>query len=287
MKKAPILSKTIFLSYIINIVQLIIITCLIILHLSDPLQGTDSIPLIILIIITLTNSVISIRYVYTQRQTSEKNQMLTESISQIEALNKSLRSQRHDFINHLQVVHSLIEFEEYHETKNYIEKIYSDIQKISKVMRTSKPAINALLQAKLIYCEKQGIVMDINIHSTLEKLSVPPWELCRVLGNLIDNSAFALKETSGEKHIEVNINEDIKFFTFRVIDNGCGISSELSEKIFETGFTTKGSLGQGMGLSIVKEILETMDGSISLSTSDGKTCFTITLPKSNMKTELS
>ena len=70
------------------------------------------------------------------------------SYRNMENLNRTLRSQRHDYMNHLQVVISMIELEEYDNLKEYLEPVYLDIQKTGKALKTSKPAVNALLSAK-------------------------------------------------------------------------------------------------------------------------------------------
>ena len=64
-----------------------------------------------------------------------------------------------------------------------------------------------------------------------------------------------------------------------IVDNGNGISSEVKEKIFEPKFTTKSS-GMGLGLGIVKNIIESHEGSIKCISKIKKgTTFVITLPK--------
>lgn len=64
-------------------------------------------------------------------------------------------------------------------------------------------------------------------------------------------------------------------------DNGIGISEENKEKIFEPKFTTKTS-GMGLGLGMVKNIVETYNGSITFTSQPGEgTIFTVTFPKEN------
>ena len=63
------------------------------------------------------------------------------------------------------------------------------------------------------------------------------------------------------------------------MDNGSGIPSEIKDKIFEPRFTTKTS-GMGLGLGIVKNIIESHNGSIDyISKIDKGTTFTIIIPK--------
>ncbi len=241
---------------------------------------------ILLVLITLTaliNSFIAIRSRYDLKHADIQYSLLKDSLSQVENLNNTLRAQRHDFMNNLQVVHSLMEMEEYSDAMDYIGKVYTDIQKVSRVLKTANPAINALLQAKTLSCEKRGITLKLDVSSRMENLPIPSWELCRVLGNLIDNSISALVEHSKPdtlKQIEVELFENLKVYGLRVKNNGPAIPSNLYSRIFETGFTTNASKGgEGMGLAIVKELLTNYNGSISVTSSENATVFDGQIPK--------
>jgi signal transduction histidine kinase len=62
-------------------------------------------------------------------------------------------------------------------------------------------------------------------------------------------------------------------------DSGCGISPDISERIFQPFFTTKpAGEGSGLGLDIVRKIVEKHQGTITFASVSGKTTFTVTLP---------
>ncbi|MBO6010274.1 MAG: Spo0B domain-containing protein, partial [Oscillospiraceae bacterium] len=115
-----------------------------------------------------------------------------DSISALAELNSTLRAQRHDFLNHLQVVYTLVDLKKYDDANAYIEKVYGDIQKVGSVMRTSIPSVNAILHAKQMMCASRGIDVECDVRTTLAELPMEDWEFCRVLGNIIDNSIHAL-----------------------------------------------------------------------------------------------
>ena len=85
-----------------------------------------------------------------------RTQELEEAYSQLEDLNREMRAQRHDFMNHIQVVYSLIEMNEPGEAMAYMDKIYGDMQRVSRMMRTACPAVNALIQAKVVEASQRG-----------------------------------------------------------------------------------------------------------------------------------
>lgn len=234
----------------------------------------------VIIFVTLfINSFLAVRNVIALSYTDDQYEMLKKTLEQVESLNKTLKSQRHDFMNHLQVVHGLMEMEEYNDAEDYIHQVYSDIQKVNKVMKTSIPAVNALLQAKLLDCEKWDIDTRLEVTSRLDDLKVPSWEMCRVLGNIIDNAVFALKEKEENKSIVIKISEDLKSYWFVVKNTGSTIPGSIIDKIFDSGFTTKGNKGEGMGLFISKSITEEYDGKISVRSENDLTEFEVSIPK--------
>ena len=103
----------------------------------------------------------------------EQARMLEEAYGQLESLNGTLRKQRHDFMNHLQVVFSLLELNDPAEAMKYVENVYGDIQRTGSVLKTAIPAVNALIAAKRQDCRERGIALDIRIAAGWQGLPVP------------------------------------------------------------------------------------------------------------------
>ena len=103
-------------------------------------------------------------------------------------------------------------------------------------------------------------------------------QLIRIVINLVKNSAQALEDVENKK-IEVTVSEQNEFVEIIVADNGKGISDEDKLYVFEPKFTTKTS-GMGLGLAMVKNIVEAYNGTVSFTTQLNKgTVFSIKLPK--------
>lgn len=281
MKRKLNIDKTIITIIVLSIVQVLCIIFAFIYKFFNKgslnINGryyNDNAFLILVGIIGIINSVFVIRDIRIIYHGNIEYEMVKCTLEQEEKLNKTLRAQRHDFMNHLQVVYSLMELEDYEASMDYIEKVYNDIQKVNKILKTLNPAVNALLQAKNLYAEKRGIRMELNITTQLSKLQVPSWEFCRILSNIIDNAIFALKETEkADKVISIEIFKDLKIYGFRIKNNGPKIPNNIQNKIFEAGITTKGDKGDGMGLAIVKEILNTYGGDVKVESNDNFTTF--------------
>ncbi|MEA1916021.1 MAG: hybrid sensor histidine kinase/response regulator [Campylobacterota bacterium] len=110
-------------------------------------------------------------------------------------------------------------------------------------------------------------------------------ELQQVVLNLINNSKDAIitsqeKNSALDAKIEITCSKNSEFFELIVADNGCGIESNIIEKIFEPYFTTKfPKHGTGVGLYMVKEIVENHYlGSIEVTSSNNQTEFKIKIP---------
>ena len=196
---------------------------------------------------------------------------LTEIISSEGEMNNKLRAQRHDFLNHLQVVSSLVQLKEYDEANKYIAKIMGDIKQLGELLRTQNAAVNALLAAKSVDASKHKVVMKFHISAKLDNIPLEDWQFCRILSNLIDNAIFEAKKIPGEVHLSLREDEGILYFS--VENDGKDISKEQIEKIFEPGYTTKGEEGTGMGLYIVQQTLEENGGEMSVESSEGRTRF--------------
>lgn len=204
---------------------------------------------------------------------------LEDSYRNLEQLNSTLRAQRHDYLNHLQVVYGMMELEEYEELHRYLEPVYKDMMKTGKALKTSKPAINALLKAKMGEAEGRGIDVYVEVKSDLKELAVADWEVCKVLSNLLDNAMTALEENEKEKNIRIDITETKEAYIFSVANNGPVIPKEQQEYIFKQGFTTKKEEGHGMGLHIVATVLKENKGSISLTSDEEETAFVVEFKK--------
>lgn len=183
-------------------------------------------------------AVLDIRDALQLRRLLDRLDAMEDTITNMEKLNNTLRAQRHDFRNHLQVVYSLMEMKEYDEAGAYIEKVYGSITSLSRVMKTAHASVNALLQAKLTACEQQQIQVSLNITSSWKDMDIPGWEMCKVLANLIDNAIDAMLEGE-DRQLEINLTEDLHSCRFSVSNTGPLIPEELRLSIFEAGVTTK------------------------------------------------
>lgn len=284
MKKLPRfhLKKATTYAVVINAFQIAAMLALAAYVLTDEfnhvLQETlGDVLILMLAVVVIWGAVVDIREALHAWRMHVKLNGLDETVSQMTDLNHALRAQRHDFLNHLQVVYSLMEMKEFEEASQYINQVYGDIQTLSKTLRTACPPVNALLRAKTTEADSRKIRLEVQVKAAWKALSVPGWEMCRVLSNLIDNAMDAL---AGQENgcITVTLMEDAGHFAFSVSNNGPAIAPETQGRIFEAGFSGKGE-GRGMGLHIARKTMRQWGGELQVESSQEKTAFYGRVPK--------
>lgn len=103
-------------------------------------------------------------------------------------------------------------------------------------------------------------------------------QIVRIVNNLVKNAIQAIPNYKTFPEISVNLEVENGFAILIVKDNGEGILPENIDRIFEPKFTTKSS-GMGLGLAMIKNIIESYGGSLSVeSVKDQETKFKVTLP---------
>ena len=212
---------------------------------------------------------------YFYSKLNQQYRILRENYVRIEGLNTELRAQRHDYLNQLQVVYGLMELKEYEELKRYLTPVFKDMLKTGKALKTSKPAINALLKAKMDEAEGKQIDFYAEIKSDLKALE--GFEASETLESG-ENAASKGQADTFERYIRLEITEDRDNYLFSVANNGPRIPENVQSMIFKKGYTTKREAGHGMGLAIVTNVLNAHHGSIELH-SEAETVFTFRIPK--------
>ena len=178
--------------------------------------------------------------------------------------------------------------QEIHEVKKDSQRILSGLTKITS-QKTDQPlflsdVINLVITANEKYSEllRRDINFYLSVQSDFETNQQIP--LLALLNNLIAN---AVESIISKGDINVTVLEDSTNTCFVIKDSGKGILKEDVPIIFEPGYTTKfndqGVASTGIGLSHVKEIIQTLVGQIEIETLDQGTIFRIYIPTENIR----
>ncbi len=123
---------------------------------------------------------------------------------------------------------------------------------------------------------KQGVEVIRHYEDSLPPIWCYPDELNQVWTNLIHN---ALQAMDNRGTLQITVRQNNEQLLVSITDSGQGIPPEVLPKIFEPFFTTKSSgEGSGLGLDIVRKIIEKHRGTIAVESVPGQTTFTLSLP---------
>ncbi len=198
-------------------------------------------------------------------------------------LNKVLR---HDIANALAAIRGVLEIVKY--SPEDVEKVLPlAMNRIDYTLRLIKnagvleKALEKLKPVNLAEVVKEVLEMyrDAPIDAKLKNVFVRANEaIVTVIQNILHNAIVHGNDGSGDFRITVEVDEDEEFGVVRVADTGRGIPDEIKDRIFEEGFTT--GEGTGLGLFIVKKIVEIYEGKIEVRDNSPKgTVFEIKIPK--------
>jgi len=226
---------------------------------------------VVLLILSFYNSIKSSELEVKSREVEFQK----DYIKTLDDIIDGLRGFKHDFNNNVQAIGGYIALNDINGLKKYYQQLQSDTRKINNTLPLSKhvknnPALYGLLLSKLSYAELKDIQFIINIidEYNIEKIKI--YDLCKILGILLDNALEAAYESS-KKYVELSISKGSQnAIVIEIINSHAG---ELNkDKIFENGYTTKPG-HSGFGLWEVKKIIE-RNKNCSLKTSVTDMLFT-------------
>lgn len=200
-------------------------------------------------------------------------ELQSTKLRQMMEANDLLSSQKHDFLNSLQVIWGLAVLNDKEKVVNYIQKLTDNLKcdkiEITGIKKDESPYLYTLLINKLHKCKGLSIDVDLELHD-VEKLEfINPIDIVNIFGNLIDNAIYEVSKLSLDaRKICIDIYEEDGYIHAEVFNKGPHINDEVIDKMFLKGFTTKGSDGSGIGLYNVKNIVEKYNGTISVSSEE-------------------
>jgi signal transduction histidine kinase len=171
-----------------------------------------------------------------------------------------------------------------------IERATRRIEELGKRMldfgRKQPPKIELCDAAELVaealrfmqpYFNGQQIEVQIQFEADVAKLQVNRWQMVQAFVNLMQNAADAMSQ-SERRVLTIAVGADGNYLRISISDTGHGIAPSDLPHVFHPFFTTKGERGTGLGLFIVRRVVEEHNGSISVQTNDRGTNFVLVFP---------
>jgi two-component system CitB family sensor kinase len=211
--------------------------------------------------------------------------LVSQKLSRIQTLASSLSSQAHEYSNKLNTISGLIQLGAYEEALNIIgneTEVHQAL--IGQLMDNIKdPLIAGCLLGKYSRAREMGLLLTIEEESYISLIDneLPKEQLVSGLGNLIDNALEATLKNKGSGGIvNVSITDIGDDIIFEVEDEGGGIIKAERDHVFERGYSSKEGEEHGIGLHLVKQLVNQWGGSITIDSDIGRgSRFTLYLPK--------
>ncbi len=151
-------------------------------------------------------------------------------------------------------------------------QLESDKKKFNFADKDINEVVNEVLETYKFHLNKHNAVYRVNNGSSPMLVKIDSDSVKEAVINLIDN---AIKYSRDKKEIEINLGIADKTAYIEVTDNGMGISKEDQKRIFEKFYRVSSGLvhdtkGSGLGLSLVKYIMDAHDGSVEVKSKPGK-----------------
>ncbi|AFC33599.1 CitS [Paenibacillus mucilaginosus 3016] len=238
----------------------------------------------LIILATLMAMIIIYLYVIYMRRAKESAVQLTQDqyIEDISRMFTTVRGQRHDFLNHVQTIHTMVQLGKYEEVKKYTKQFVQEIVEISDIIQINHPVIASQVQAKVA----ASISRKIRFQHDFQNLCKLPLnalksvDMVKVIGNLVDNAFDEVEKLPVEER-EVLLTGWVDNGDFHIkVKNPCHNppSEEEIAQLFKPGFSTKEGEHHGLGLSIVKGIVEGYKGSIQVAVEGSSIEFHVRIP---------
>ena len=181
---------------------------------------------------------------------------------------------------------ALESLEEIEKNVEYINKIVQDLQDYAKPLnpKAEECDLNQIVENLFAnYGFPENIKVSVKVAEDARKISADSYFINRIMCNLVTNSIQAM--TEGGK-LTIQAYKEVDDTVISVKDTGVGIPKDVQSKMFTVMFTTK-SKGQGFGLPVVKRMTESLGGTVTFESIEGKgTTFIVRLPPKRAKRQI-
>ena len=199
---------------------------------------------------------------------------LHRELQGLRGITDALRAQVHEFSNRLHTIAGLIELGRGDEAIRLATEAAAVHQELAErlVEQVGDPFLSALLLAKAAVASEQAIDLRLSDDTLISSEQPDARDLVTILGNLVDNAFDAVRVNPPDAPAGwTQLREETDGRVMRVADSGPGVDPLISQRVFDEGFSTKDAKGRtrGLGLALVRQIVQRRGGSVSLENSPG------------------
>ncbi len=209
-----------------------------------------------------------------------KEQAEKEYFEEINNRYSEMRMLKHDINNHLSAMSLLLKEGRTEEAQKYLQEITNDLESTMPVARTGIHALDMILWNKISLAKEKSITIQPDIDGILTGLQISDYELCSLLGNLLDNSIEAVQKLPEESRtISLRIGRQLDMLCIFCENPFATIQKEGNRFI-----TLKADhQNHGLGLRQVKHIAHKYNGTVDIKTDDNIFSVSVLLTTSTSK----
>ncbi|MBO7176267.1 MAG: GHKL domain-containing protein [Clostridia bacterium] len=208
-----------------------------------------------------------------QKITEYQNTLIEQHVAEVENMYRKMRTWRHDYHNHMQVLTAYLEAGEVERARAFLDEINENLVKVDTVIKTGNTMVDAILNSKISLMTAKEIRVDATAHVPAA-LAVADVDLCVIIGNLLDNAMEACERLPAEGRfvrIYISVKGTHLYMSFT---NAAGKKQMKVGNIFAS---TKGA-DHGFGLSRVDALVAQYGGYLTRASEDGGYTTEVILP---------
>ncbi|MCR8643458.1 GHKL domain-containing protein [Paenibacillus sp. N1-5-1-14] len=193
----------------------------------------------------------------------------------------NIQGQRHDFLNHVSVIHAYCELGRHEDLKKYASALIGEVKALNDIINIGQPEIAAIVQAKMVSAMNKKINFTPHFENITSVMSgAMSYDMVRVIGNLLDN-AFDEVENLPNEIKSVDCKGWVEGKEFHLVTSN-PLSRTINEEelinIFKPYYSSKKEHHSGLGLAIIQNIIHKYRGKIRAEIRDSVIYFTVSIP---------
>lgn len=203
-----------------------------------------------------------------------QNQYYEKQLDIIKQSDEQIRSVRHDMKNHLFSMKTFIENDEMEKLKKYVENCEHSLDNNERYVASGNTIIDSILNYKLYVAEQHNI--GISAYAKVEDaISLTPFELTVILGNLLDNAIEGCMQIEKDRRIDVEISCQQNSLLVYVENTYGGDVKKEKGQIMTTKSDEK---SHGLGIKNIQKIVNEKQGTMEITHNSKKFDVDISIP---------
>ncbi|MDW7668030.1 MAG: GHKL domain-containing protein [Bacillota bacterium] len=187
---------------------------------------------------------------------SNQNTYYAKQLNLMKSSLESVRSFRHDMRNHLILLKSLVENNEYNEASKVISQITGAIDIKNEYAQSGNITVDSILNFKLQEAINKGISVSLELNIP-ERLNITPFDMSVILGNLLDNAINASSKLEKDKRLDLKIDYKRGRLFINLSNTYTGILNYKGDKLTTSN---RDKEAHGIGIKNINAVLDKYDG---------------------------